>query len=129
MARSLSTAATISAVVCSTDDPTDTLEAHVELGRRADPVTRVYPTLWMLGGDAAVPLPVPDYAAMIGAGVTVLDEAARDHQADSARPAGHDGDFACDGKKVFHQVSSSNMASSFAARRRRNSRCSGCVRM
>jgi glucuronate isomerase len=32
------------AVVCSTDDPTDSLEPHAALARRADPDTRVYPT-------------------------------------------------------------------------------------
>ncbi len=32
------------AVVCSTDDPTDSLEPHVALARRKDPETRVYPT-------------------------------------------------------------------------------------
>ena len=32
------------AVVCSTDDPTDSLEHHKVLARRPDPVTRVYPT-------------------------------------------------------------------------------------
>jgi glucuronate isomerase len=32
------------AVVCSTDDPTDTLDAHAALAARPDPVTRVYPT-------------------------------------------------------------------------------------
>ena len=32
------------AVVCTTDDPADTLEHHDALARRADPETRVYPT-------------------------------------------------------------------------------------
>lgn len=32
------------AVVCTTDDPTDSLEAHRVLAERPDPVTRVYPT-------------------------------------------------------------------------------------
>jgi glucuronate isomerase len=32
------------AVVCSTDDPTDSLEAHSALGMRHDPDTQVYPT-------------------------------------------------------------------------------------
>ena len=32
------------AVVCSTDDPTDSLEAHSALAAREDPDTRVYPT-------------------------------------------------------------------------------------
>jgi glucuronate isomerase len=32
------------AVVCTTDDPTDSLEAHRALAGRPDPVTRVYPT-------------------------------------------------------------------------------------
>jgi glucuronate isomerase len=32
------------AVVCSTDDPADTLDAHKQLAQRKDPVTRVYPT-------------------------------------------------------------------------------------
>jgi glucuronate isomerase len=32
------------AVVCSTDDPVDSLAPHAELARRPDPVTRVYPT-------------------------------------------------------------------------------------
>ena len=32
------------AVVCTTDDPTDSLEHHKTLARRPDPVTRVYPT-------------------------------------------------------------------------------------
>jgi glucuronate isomerase len=32
------------AVVCSTDDPTDSLEPHRALAGRPDPVTRVYPT-------------------------------------------------------------------------------------
>jgi glucuronate isomerase len=32
------------AVVCSTDDPTDSLEPHARLAARKDPVTRVYPT-------------------------------------------------------------------------------------
>ena len=32
------------AVVCTTDDPADTLEHHETLGKRSDPVTRVYPT-------------------------------------------------------------------------------------
>lgn len=32
------------AVVCTTDDPTDSLEHHRTLARRPDPVTRVYPT-------------------------------------------------------------------------------------
>ena len=32
------------AVVCTTDDPVDTLEPHVKLAQRQDPVTRVYPT-------------------------------------------------------------------------------------
>jgi glucuronate isomerase len=31
------------AVVCTTDDPTDTLDHHVALGRREAPATRVYP--------------------------------------------------------------------------------------
>ncbi len=32
------------AVVCSTDDPTDTLEPHAQLAKRKDPLTQVYPT-------------------------------------------------------------------------------------
>jgi glucuronate isomerase len=32
------------AVTCTTDDPTDALEAHAALAARADPETRVYPT-------------------------------------------------------------------------------------
>jgi len=32
------------AVVCSTDDPSDTLEHHAALAKRPDPDTRVYPT-------------------------------------------------------------------------------------
>jgi glucuronate isomerase len=32
------------AVVCTTDDPTDSLAAHAALAQRADPDTRVYPT-------------------------------------------------------------------------------------
>jgi glucuronate isomerase len=32
------------AVVCSTDDPVDSLDAHRELARRSDQATRVYPT-------------------------------------------------------------------------------------
>jgi glucuronate isomerase len=32
------------AAVCTTDDPADSLEPHARLARRADPVTRVYPT-------------------------------------------------------------------------------------
>ena len=32
------------AVVCTTDDPTDTLESHTQLAARPDPYTRVYPT-------------------------------------------------------------------------------------
>jgi glucuronate isomerase len=32
------------AVVCSTDDPTDSLEAHARLAERKDPATQVYPT-------------------------------------------------------------------------------------
>lgn len=32
------------AVVCTTDDPIDTLEAHSRLAERVDPETRVYPT-------------------------------------------------------------------------------------
>ncbi len=32
------------AVVCTTDDPTDTLDAHRQLAARPDPDTRVYPT-------------------------------------------------------------------------------------
>jgi glucuronate isomerase len=32
------------AVVCTTDDPTDSLEPHHSLARRPEPVTRVYPT-------------------------------------------------------------------------------------
>ncbi len=32
------------AVVCTTDDPTDALDAHRKLARREDPETRVYPT-------------------------------------------------------------------------------------
>jgi glucuronate isomerase len=32
------------AVVCTTDDPADSLAYHEALGRRVDPVTRVYPT-------------------------------------------------------------------------------------
>jgi len=32
------------AVVCSTDDPTDTLEAHAKLAQRKDPDTQVFPT-------------------------------------------------------------------------------------
>ena len=32
------------AVVCSTDDPTDSLEAHAALAMRQDPETQVYPT-------------------------------------------------------------------------------------
>jgi glucuronate isomerase len=32
------------AVVCTTDDPTDSLEPHEVLARRADPATRIYPT-------------------------------------------------------------------------------------
>jgi glucuronate isomerase len=32
------------AVVCTTDDPADGLEAHQQLAARQDPVTRVYPT-------------------------------------------------------------------------------------
>lgn len=32
------------AVVCTTDDPADTLEAHKQLAQRKNPVTQVYPT-------------------------------------------------------------------------------------
>jgi glucuronate isomerase len=32
------------AVVCTTDDPVDTLEPHAKLAQRPDPATRVYPT-------------------------------------------------------------------------------------
>ena len=32
------------AVVCTTDDPVDTLEPHARLAQRKDPATRVYPT-------------------------------------------------------------------------------------
>ncbi len=32
------------AVVCTTDDPVDSLEPHAALAKRKDPVTRVYPT-------------------------------------------------------------------------------------
>jgi glucuronate isomerase len=32
------------AVVCSTDDPADTLESHARLAQRPDPATRVFPT-------------------------------------------------------------------------------------
>src|SRR4029078_6869288 len=32
------------AVVCTTDDPVDSLEAHRTLAERKDPATRVYPT-------------------------------------------------------------------------------------
>jgi glucuronate isomerase len=32
------------AVVCTTDDPTDSLEPHARLARREEPATRVYPT-------------------------------------------------------------------------------------
>jgi glucuronate isomerase len=32
------------AVVCTTDDPVDSLEPHRQLARRAEPATRVYPT-------------------------------------------------------------------------------------
>ncbi len=59
------------AVVCSTDDPTDTLESHVTLARRKDPQTRVYPT-WR--PDKAVL--VEDHAAWL-AWVKKLEQTAQ----------------------------------------------------
>ena len=59
------------AVVCSTDDPTDTLEPHRTLARREDPETRVYPT-WR--PDRAVL--VEDHAAWL-AWVQKLEQAAQ----------------------------------------------------
>jgi glucuronate isomerase len=59
------------AVVCSTDDPTDTLEWHVALAKREDPQTRVYPT-WR--PDKAVL--VEDHAAWL-AWVQKLEQAAQ----------------------------------------------------
>jgi glucuronate isomerase len=45
------------AVVCTTDDPVDSLESHEALAKRADPVTRVYPT-WRPDKAFAVDDPV-----------------------------------------------------------------------
>ncbi len=45
------------AVVCTTDDPTDTLAPHAALAARPDPVTRVYPT-WRPDKALAVEDPV-----------------------------------------------------------------------
>jgi glucuronate isomerase len=45
------------AVVCTTDDPADSLEHHQALARRADPETRVYPT-WR--PDKALALESPE---------------------------------------------------------------------
>jgi glucuronate isomerase len=52
------------AVVCSTDDPTDTLEAHRTLAARPDPVTCVYPT-WRPDRALAVEDPAA-FAAWLG---------------------------------------------------------------
>jgi glucuronate isomerase len=53
------------AVVCSTDDPTDTLEVHEKLARRKDPDTQVFPT-WR--PDKAVLLvgDLPAWTAWLG---------------------------------------------------------------
>jgi glucuronate isomerase len=59
------------AVVCSTDDPTDTLESHRALAGRKEPLTQVYPT-WR--PDKAVL--VEDHAAWL-AWVQKLEQAAR----------------------------------------------------
>src|SRR5512143_25838 len=59
------------AVVCSTDDPTDTLDAHRALAARKDPQTQVYPT-WR--PDRAVL--VEDHAAWL-AWVQELEQAAQ----------------------------------------------------
>ena len=45
------------AVVCTTDDPTDSLESHTQLARRPDPATCVYPT-WRPDRALAVEDPV-----------------------------------------------------------------------
>lgn len=46
------------AVVCTTDDPIDSLEHHAELAKRGDPDTRVYPT-WRPDKALAVEDPGP----------------------------------------------------------------------
>ncbi|HEY3119937.1 MAG TPA: glucuronate isomerase, partial [Vicinamibacteria bacterium] len=78
------------AVVCTTDDPADSLEPHARLARRADPVTRVYPT-WRPDRALAVEDP-REWNAWVGqveaaAGVSVsrleslLEALDRRHQA------------------------------------------------
>jgi len=66
------------AVVCTTDDPADTLDAHQQLARRKDPVTRVYPT-WRpdmglaVGDRAAWSAWVAKLEKTADASVTTLD--------------------------------------------------------
>jgi glucuronate isomerase len=52
------------AVVCTTDDPADSLEWHAQLAARPDPVTRVYPT-WRPDKALAVD-DAPSFNAYIG---------------------------------------------------------------
>ena len=52
------------AVVCTTDDPADTLDAHERLARRPDPATRVYPT-WRPDRSLAVEDP-SEWNAWVG---------------------------------------------------------------
>jgi glucuronate isomerase len=78
------------AVVCTTDDPADSLEPHRQLARRRDPVTRVYPT-WRPDRALAVDDPaawnewVGRLEAAAGASVTglgsFLEALDRRHQA------------------------------------------------
>ena len=55
------------AVVSTTDDPVDSLQYHVALARREDPVTRVYPT-WRpdraLEGPSSVSMPKGRFSSM-----------------------------------------------------------------
>jgi len=66
------------AVVCTTDDPADTLDAHKQLAERKDPVTRVYPT-WRpdkglaVGDRGAWRAWVVKLEKTAGASVTTLD--------------------------------------------------------
>jgi glucuronate isomerase len=66
------------AVVCTTDDPVDSLEPHAQLARRRDPVTRVYPT-WRPDRVLAVEEParwnewVTRLEAAAGASVATFD--------------------------------------------------------
>jgi glucuronate isomerase len=71
------------AVVCTTDDPTDSLKTHAGLARRESPVTRVYPTwrpdaalavedpaafnAWVARLEAAAGMPVSNWQSLLDA--------------------------------------------------------------